>query len=225
MPVGGLQLTDPYKVQDIKILQKRRDSNKAVELLQKVACQVQPVMRTRCFRVPLLSEFDPRNPNLLGLNVGGGGGSTQEIKLRLRRAGDGDFYPYESVLGTMLHELTHNNISPHNASFYKLLDELTEECEDFMTKGITGSGAGFDVPGMGRLGGKGFMPVHNPPTHRLRDTIVKAAEERTKLQQLMHPGPRRLGGAGALQGLTPAQAAARAAERRAQDSVWPSLAA
>ena len=41
--------------------------------------------------------------------MGGGGGGTREIKVRLRPARDpSSFYPYESLLGTMLHELTHN---------------------------------------------------------------------------------------------------------------------
>lgn len=44
-----------------------------------------------------------------GLNVGGGGGHTREICVRLRPAGrDSDFFPFEHVLGTMLHEITHN---------------------------------------------------------------------------------------------------------------------
>lgn len=44
-----------------------------------------------------------------GLNVGGGGGHTREVCLRLREAGrEAEFLPYESILGTMLHELTHN---------------------------------------------------------------------------------------------------------------------
>ena len=63
----------------------------------------------------------PRNPRLLGLNVGAG----VEVKLRLRRAGrDHDFIPYEEVLDTMLHELCHNQRGPHDAQFYKLWDEL-----------------------------------------------------------------------------------------------------
>lgn len=54
---------------------------------------------------------------LQGLNVGGGGGRTQEIKIRLRRAGDDQsFYPYEHVIGTMLHELVHNMRGPHDRS-------------------------------------------------------------------------------------------------------------
>jgi len=47
----------------------------------------------------------PSNRNLLGLNVGGGGGGTREIRLRLRPAGCQDeFLPYDTVLSTMLHE-------------------------------------------------------------------------------------------------------------------------
>lgn len=34
-----------------------------------------------------------------------------------------------------------------DASFYKLLDEITSECEVLMAKGIVGTGVGFDAPG------------------------------------------------------------------------------
>lgn len=45
--------------------------------------QVQPIMRVRGWHVPRLSEFFPANANLLGLNIGGGGGRTREIKVAL----------------------------------------------------------------------------------------------------------------------------------------------
>ena len=63
-----------------------------------------------------------------GLNCGGDGqGSTQRILLRLRHASDESrFFDFNHVLGTMLHEITHNIHGPHNAAFYKLLDELWE---------------------------------------------------------------------------------------------------
>ena len=65
----------------------------------------------------------------LGLNVGGGGGSTQEIKLRLRHgSSQKSFLPYTSILGTMLHELCHNHIGPHDQTFYSLLEELRKVC-------------------------------------------------------------------------------------------------
>lgn len=52
-------------------------------------------------------------------------------------------------------------------------------------------------------------------------TLLQAAEERAKKQQLMSSGPQKLGGNLALaRHLTPAQAAAAAAERRARDNIW-----
>lgn len=57
-----------------------------------------------------------------GLNIDGG----REIKIRLIELGSKDQYlPYEAIIGTMLHELCHNEVGPHNAQFYKLLDQIT----------------------------------------------------------------------------------------------------
>jgi hypothetical protein len=62
-----------------------------------------------------------------GLNIGGGGGGTHEIRICLRRHGrEREFFAFEHVLGTMLHEITHNHHGPHDAAFYKLLDQYTE---------------------------------------------------------------------------------------------------
>ena len=61
-----------------------------------------------------------------GLNVGGGGGRSSEIKIRLIEFCSKDQYlPYEAIIGTMLHELCHNEVGPHNAHFYQLLDKIT----------------------------------------------------------------------------------------------------
>lgn len=47
------------------------------------------------------------------------------MKLRLKEFdGTDKFLPYEAIVGTMLHELCHNDVGPHNAQFYKLLDEI-----------------------------------------------------------------------------------------------------
>ena len=35
----------------------------------------------------------------------------------------------------MLHELVHMEIGPHSAKFYKMLDELRDECEKLMREG------------------------------------------------------------------------------------------
>ncbi|KAK2640192.1 hypothetical protein Ddye_027987 [Dipteronia dyeriana] len=74
-------------------------------------------------------------------------GCIMHVKLSLQRPNrDLDFYPFDQVLDTMLHELFHNAHGSHNANFYKLWDKLTKDCEEVMSKGITGTGEGFDLP-------------------------------------------------------------------------------
>ncbi|KAL4341999.1 hypothetical protein GQ457_08G007660 [Hibiscus cannabinus] len=208
-----MNLGDLHKVWEIKALKRKPGEEEAKKILEKIAKQVQPIMHKHKWRVKLLSEFCPNNPHLLGLNVGGG----IQVKLRLRRPNrDWDFYPFDQVLDTMLHELCHNAHGPHNASFYKLWDELRKECEELMSKGITGTGEGFDLPGR-RLGG--FS--RQPPVSSLRQTALAAAENRARLGSLLPSGPKRLGGDSTIKdALSPIQAAAMAAERRLQDDVW-----
>ncbi|KAK7387161.1 hypothetical protein VNO78_27713 [Psophocarpus tetragonolobus] len=204
---------DLNKVWEIKALKRKPAAEEATKMLEKIAKQVQPIMRKHKWRVKVLSEFCPSNPRLLGLNVGGG----IHVKLRLRRPNrDLEFYPFDQVLDTMLHELCHNAHGPHNANFYKLWDELRKECEELMTKGITGAGEGFDLPGR-RLGGYS----RQPPISSLRKTALEAAEKRAQLRSLLPSGPKRLGGDSAImKAFSPVQAAAMAAERRLQDDLW-----
>lgn len=51
----------------------------------------------------------------------------RKIQVRLRRGTDNSFYEFNHVLGTLLHELVHIEISAHSAAFYKMLDVLWEE--------------------------------------------------------------------------------------------------
>ncbi|RDX63242.1 hypothetical protein CR513_58352, partial [Mucuna pruriens] len=218
-----MNVGDLNKVWEIRALKRKPSTDEATKMLEKIAKQVQPIMRKHNWRVKLLSEFwylatpftclFPNNPRLLGLNVGGG----IHVKLRLRRPNrDLDFYPFNQVLDTMLHELCHNAHGPHNANFYKLWDELRKECEELMSKGITGAGEGFDLPGR-RLGGYS----RQPPLPSLRKTALAAAEKRAQLGSLLPSGPNRLGGDSVImKALSPVQAAAMAAERRLQDDIW-----
>ncbi|XP_059640350.1 DNA-dependent metalloprotease WSS1-like [Cornus florida] len=207
-----MDLNDLNKVWEIKPLNKVRE-DEAKEILENVAKQVQPIMRKRKWKVKILSEFCPANPSLLGLNIGGGA----EVKLRLRRPNnDWDFFPYNQILDTMLHELCHNEHGPHNAAFYNLLDEIRKECEELMAKGITGTGQGFDLPGR-RLGG--FS--RQPPLSSLRKNALAAAENRAQRGALLPSGPKRVGGDNNIMAaLSPIQAAAMAAERRLHDDLW-----
>ncbi|XP_034896767.1 DNA-dependent metalloprotease WSS1 isoform X2 [Populus alba] len=207
-----MNLSDLNKVWEIKAL-KKPGEEEAKKMLDKIAKQVQPIMRKHNWRVKLLSEFCPNNRSLLGLNVGGG----VHVKLRLRRPNrDLDFFPFHQVLDTMLHELCHNVHGPHNANFYKLWDELRKECEELISKGIAGTGEGFDLPGR-CLGGFSRQPALSS----LRKTALAAAEKRAKLGSMLPSQPKRLGGDSTIMvALSPIQAAAMAAERRLQDEIW-----
>lgn len=196
----------------------RDNDEKAMMMLKRVASLVKPLMKKHNFRLPLLTEMFPDNPNLLGLNVGGG----REIRLRLRYASDESrFLDEESVVGTMLHELTHNRRSPHDAQFYKILDEFTAEYEAAVANGWRGEG--FLAPG--KRVGEGVS--HNLPDHIARAKAADLLEKRGKLMAIMGPiGGQRLGGNTVQPSkskqprLTPGEMAVRAAERRLKDSVW-----
>ena len=115
-------------------------------------------------------------PHVQGLNVNGGRGKTSEIRVRLRpHHSPNAFLPYEDILGTMLHEITHNVRGPHDAEFYKVLDEVTRECEDYMARGIVGTGSGFDGPSCGRLGSHAFVPSHNVSEAAMKAAQIKCA--------------------------------------------------
>nr|XP_027061350.1 DNA-dependent metalloprotease WSS1-like isoform X1 [Coffea arabica] len=193
---------DGNKVWEIRVMKTKPKQEEARKFLQKIAAQVQPIMQKHNWKVKLLSEFCQQN--LLGLNIGGG----QHVKLRLRSYySDEEFFPYDEVLDTMLHELCHNVHGPHDAGFYRLWDELRRECEDLIRKGISGTGR--------PLGG--IKP--QPPLSFLRQTVLAAAE--TRVHPLLPSGPKRIGGDSSMMAaLTPTQAAAMAAERRYRDNIW-----
>lgn len=91
-----------------------------------------------------------------------------------------------------------------------------QECEELVSKGITGTGQGFDASGK-RLGGF----TRQPPLSVLRQTAAAAAAKRARIGALLPSGPRRLGGDSEIMtALTPIQAAAMAAERRMHDDLW-----
>ncbi|KAJ1336768.1 hypothetical protein BSLG_006871 [Batrachochytrium salamandrivorans] len=142
---------------------------------------------------------------LLGLNVNRG----QVIRIRLRSAADDNrFLEFNDLIGTMLHELTHNVHGPHDAVFYKYLDELFSEYENAMDNGF--------CPDGNRLGGRQVSP------EEMRKNAIAAAEKRLHLNSIMIPaGGRRLGVGSELDRImSPGQLAAMAAERRARDSKW-----
>ncbi|KAJ8702029.1 hypothetical protein PTI98_000778 [Pleurotus ostreatus] len=189
-------------------LKDRPKADRALHMLQTTASLVKPIMRKHGWVLPVLSEFYPDDPHLVGLNVNGG----QKILLRLRLPHDaGSFYDEEQVVLVMLHELTHNVHGPHDDKFYKFLSELEAEYEALKRSGY--SGEGFFSKGH-RVG---TNVSHNLPPHQARAKALEAAEKRRKVSNLIGQGGR-LGGVANVRNLTPRELAAQAAERRARDA-------
>jgi DNA-dependent metalloprotease WSS1 len=162
----------------------RPRADEALKSLQKIASMVKPIMRTRNWFVGQLTEFYPAETNLLGLNVNRG----QEIRIRLRYHGDANqFLPFEQVVDTMLHELSHIVHGPHDDHFHALWNQLRDEHETLLRKGYTGEG----FLGKGnRVGGTGRIPMHEA-----RRKARAAAEKR---RTLTAGSGQKLGGSGAL---------------------------
>ena len=49
-------------------LKDKRNADKALEILKRVASLVKPIMRKRNWVLPVLAEFYPDNANLLGIS-------------------------------------------------------------------------------------------------------------------------------------------------------------
>lgn len=220
MPPGRMVTLDSplFKCcQNLKTLGLADDST-AKALLRRAADQVKPIMARRGWAVPYLCEFYPRSPNLLGLNHNHG----ERIDVRLRSPSNKhSFLPYHNILGTLLHELVHIEVGPHNAAFYKLLNELNEECEKLMAAGNDGSSevsSGAFEGGGTRLGDWSHTTV---PRYLARDKALAAAQRRRRVGTIMARGGGRLGGSADIARLCdPREMALAAAERRIHDEVW-----
>lgn len=194
-------------IQSFTHLKDRPNADRALHILKKVASLVKPIMRKHGWVLPVLAEFFPDSPNLLGLNVNMG----QQILIRLRPAHAPDtFYDQEEVVQTMLHELTHNVHGPHDDKFYKFLSGLQDEYDALQRSGYAGEG--FFSKGQ-RLG---TNVSHDLPPHLARAKALEAAEKRRRTSRLLGSGGR-LGGRIDTKGKTPRELAAEAAERRARD--------
>lgn len=101
--------------------------DEAQKILEKLAKEVEPIMRKHNWRVKLLSEFIPWHPRLMGLNHERG--AMVNIRLRQPYMDWFCFLPYDEILDILLHELCHNDHSLHNDEFHTLWAEIREECK------------------------------------------------------------------------------------------------
>lgn len=180
------------KVWETKALATYPNNADAKKILDRLAAAVAPVMNRRKWKVPILKEFFPSNPNLLGLNVNRG----QSILVRLRPASDkNSFYDWEHCLGTMIHELTHIQISPHDASFYRLMDELDAEIQKDLSQGLVNLSAADHFSGTGhKLGGTGISAGAGMSKEMRAKAAAEATLKRLNMTKLSAGSGSRLGG-------------------------------
>jgi len=108
----------------------------ARELLEKLATDpgVVACMRARELVVGTLGEMDPiddrlmkakrgEGGDLLGYNTNGG----MRIDIKLRTDDLSGFMPYPRLVETLLHELCHNWVGPHNKLFWTLFAQMRVE--------------------------------------------------------------------------------------------------
>jgi len=84
--------------------------------------------------------------NVLGYNLTASSYSkTHEIHLRLRHPHTHELLDYESIAGTMCHELAHCVRGPHDAQFYKTMNEIEEQHAVYLAKGVVLDKDGFPL--------------------------------------------------------------------------------
>ena len=197
------------KVWETNSLKKMPNNDKAKEFLDRLAKMTAPIMLRRKWKVKNLKEFYPTNQCLLGMNI-----NRSTICIRLRNPSDQTrFLEWHDILGTMCHELAHMNISPHNAAFYKLWDEVSDEVQnDSLGISSTSSMSGVSV----KIGGKVVSK------EKITQSAADAAIKRQKLNELSSGSGQKLGGNNGkpLSQEKLRELMAIAAERRIIDDKW-----
>ncbi|CAI1731064.1 hypothetical protein SEUBUCD646_0O03000 [Saccharomyces eubayanus] len=197
-------------IRNVAVLQRKPNQEYALKIMKEVAHKVSYLMKENNFKVVSLVEFYPRDQRLLGMNVNRG----LKIMLRLRCPTDEvQFLPMESIMGTMLHELTHNLFGPHDKKFYDKLDELIGRQWVIEQRGLHDAFLGNGQ----RLGGRPNVASSKYPMTGVSTNtgVVRRRGKGVKLGTLSlggQPSPNR--------SKTPREMAALAAERRYKDDRW-----
>ncbi|CAL9730193.1 DNA-dependent metalloprotease Wss1p [Monosporozyma unispora] len=193
-------------INTLTFLKKKPRSEYAFEILQDINNSVALLMRENNLKVSILAEFYPKQNNLLGLNVNAG----SKIMLRLRQPYDHSrFLSREEIMNTMIHELTHNRVGPHNDKFKKQMKEWCGRQYVIETLGLTENFLGIGK----RLGGSTTSGNYNIRQKRLKLLDQQNSKKLGHLQKLdpfgSNKGPM----------LSPREMAAKAAAERLQKKI------
>ncbi|XP_008811148.2 uncharacterized protein LOC103722385 [Phoenix dactylifera] len=130
LPQGSYIFCD-FRTLNIPGIELNPPPSEALRRMHMLACDpgIIAVMNKHRWRVGIMTEMAPVgyvgiSPKcLLGFNKNQG----EEISLRLRTDNLKGFRKYESIKGTLLHELAHMVYSEHDANFFALNKQLNEE--------------------------------------------------------------------------------------------------
>ena len=120
------------------------DEKKAATILRRIQCEFQTLIERRGWNVVSVTEMrccgdgidclrkrktKVMPNNVLGYNSTSSSrrGNIHDIHLRLRHPRTHAFLEYEDIAGTMCHELAHCVRGPHDAKFYKAMEEIEEQ--------------------------------------------------------------------------------------------------
>lgn len=193
-------------INTITFLKNKPNSKYAFEILKDINNSIALLMNENGLKVSILSEFYPKQNNLLGLNINHG----YKIMLRLRQPfDDSRFLSRDEIMNTMIHELTHNKIGPHNNKFKKLMNEWCGRQYVIETLGLT-----YNFLGQGqRLGGKKVDGKYN-----IRQQRISCLQNESINKDKDNIHPQKLGVSNKIgkQRLSPREMAAKAAIERLQ---------
>jgi hypothetical protein len=105
----------------------------AEKLLRSMASEVAPIMVSHAWTVGGLLEMDPRDDQIMKKKQQEGGcllGYNENMGARIYvklRQDDGSFHERDALMKTLLHELCHNVVGPHNAVFFALYADVRAE--------------------------------------------------------------------------------------------------
>ncbi|KAL7525777.1 hypothetical protein ACHAXR_001155, partial [Thalassiosira sp. AJA248-18] len=168
--------------------------------------------------------------NVLGFNLTTWQrGKSHAIHLRLRNPRSHTLLPYEDIAGTMCHELAHCVRGPHDAKFYKAMEEIEEQYAVYLAKGVVVDKDGFPIGSSeshvlgSSSGGRGASGrSKNNSALADRRKALEAAESRQKKHSNGLTHGHVLGGKSSSSSSIkdPREAARIAAERRLLDSQY-----
>lgn len=203
-PNGPNRPSPVASIAKIACLKRFDNRDYALDTLHYLAKAVAPLMHQYGFKIGMLCEMYPKDLLLLGLNVNKG----QKILIRLRQPhAENAFYPMSDLVGTMLHELTHNVHGPHNDQFYALLGELRKKYD-------SGNFDSSYVCEENSLGGGYVAPWEKPKTVRQK-RLEALSKGKYKAEAQRLGGSRVLALPAAMR-----EAMLKAAEQRILDSKW-----